>query len=147
MRRLGRTSLPLLLAACAAAPSEPPRPSPPPPARDGYVQVWLAFEPPLAAPGTLTLLHESGFMCQVTTGTSGVALHVPRGPASLRLVIGDVVFERPIVFRDPGEVVVSLRDPDHNQAAGACATARLPDGEGVVSEGGAHEYTDPWIRC
>jgi len=91
------------LAACAAAPTAVGVG-----AHEGRVLVRLAFEPPLADPGLLTVDHESGAREQVHTARSGVDLWLPPGPASLRLESGGKVWERPLVVGADREVVWTL---------------------------------------
>jgi len=56
----------------------------------------ITFEPPLAAPGMLSVSHESGWTFQAVAPPSGMDLHIPEGPASLHLRAGDQQYERTI---------------------------------------------------
>lgn len=82
----------LLLGACVGAPPVAARAS----ATDGWRRVEVLFEPPLAAPGELTVLHESGHEVRCRTGLAGVELLLPPGPAVLKLQADGGVWELPL---------------------------------------------------
>ncbi len=64
--------------------------------RRGWHRLELVFVPPLAAPGELQVLHESGHEQRQRTGVTGVGLLLPEGPALLRLSADGATFELPI---------------------------------------------------
>ena len=71
----------VLLAAAAgcAGPREPA------PAAAVHPAATVWFEPPLPAPGTLTVVHESGFRWRGAASATGVTFSAPDGPCTLTL--------------------------------------------------------------
>ena len=90
-----RRSLPLmlLLAACAGAPKERVRPDNLAPDAQGMLPLSIVFSPALSEKGDLLITHESGWMLDVAVNPSGLDLHMPAGPANLRLRVGDSRYE------------------------------------------------------
>ena len=92
MAGVGSWPLLLVLAACASAPRE----HLPLHGLDAGTQVLplsIVFSPALSEKGDLLVTHESGWVLDVAVNPSGVDLHMPAGPANLRLRVGDLRYE------------------------------------------------------
>jgi hypothetical protein len=84
----------LLSSSCASSGGQCPAAIDPPEIQVQLFPVAIVFEPALAATGTLSVRHESGWAVEVEAPPSGVDLAIPEGPASLLLVVGGRQFER-----------------------------------------------------
>lgn len=66
---------------------------------------------------TLQVTHESGYACTRSGADPDIELHLPPGPCSLLLAVGERRFERPLVVVGPGpmqlawELDAVLRSP------------------------------------
>ena len=93
MTGVGPLPLMLVLAACASASGERVRPHDFAAEAQGLVPLSIVFSPALSEKGDLLITHESGWMLDVAVNPSGLDLHIPVGPANLRLRVGDSRYE------------------------------------------------------
>lgn len=93
MAGVGSWPLLLVLAACASAPREHLPLHGLDAGTQGLLPLSIVFSPALSEKGDLLVTHESGWVLDVAVNPSGVDLHMPAGPANLRLRVGDLRYE------------------------------------------------------